>query len=230
MRIAKTGHQAALRATTRAGSAALAIVLALALGACTTVEGTNALTDAGTFEREVMSSTARGIGLIPGAAPKEDLTQARAPLVLPQSNQALPAPVSQTAAAQLPTNSDNAQIDITNLSEADLQRLRNARVVDLRSMSGRPMTDAEARALTSRMREANVDVRVNAERPLYMPPAEYFTRVGDADLICSAPGGALVSINDPQCPEEVRKALRQQMLAASSSSSSNISGGTGVGL
>jgi hypothetical protein len=110
------------------------------------------------------------------------------------------------------------------LTEADLQRLRNARVVDLRSVAGRPLTDAEARALQSRMSAANIDVRINSKRPLYMPPDEYFTRVGDADLICSAPGGALVSINDPKCPEEVRKALRRQMQAGASAGS--ISGGS----
>jgi hypothetical protein len=228
MRIAMTGQQAALRATSRAGSAALALLLALALAACTTVEGTNALTDPGTFEREVMSSTARGLGLIPGEEPKEELTQARAPLVLPQSGQSLPTPTTQTASAQLPTDSDTAQIDASNLTEADLQRLRNARVVDLRSVAGRPLTDAEARALQARMSAANIDVRVNTKRPLYMPPDEYFTRVGDADLICSAPGGDLVSLNDPKCPEEVRKAIRRQM--QSNSASPSIGGGPSVGL
>lgn len=224
MRIGMTGQLAALRATSRAGSVALAVVLALALGACTTVEGTNALTDPGTFEREVMSSTARGLGLIPGDAAKEDLTQARAPLVLPQSGQALPPPTTDVAAAQLPTDSDTVQIDASNLTEADLQRLRNAKVVDLRSVSGRPLTEAEARALTARMRAANMDVRTStAKRPLYMPPEDYFTRVGDADLVCSTPGGELVSINDPKCPEAVRKALRRTAQSSSSSGGAMIS-------
>ena len=208
MRIAQTGQQTALRAAYRAGSVALTIVLGLALAACTTVEGTNALTDVGTFEREVMSSTAYGIGLIPGQAPKEDLTHARAPLVLPASGQALPPPSTQMATAQLPADSDTVQIDVSNLSEADIQRLRNARVVDLRSVAGRPLTEQEARSLTARMSAANRDVRVdNSARPLYMPPDEYFTRVGDTNLICSAPGGELVSINDPKCPAEVRNAI-----------------------
>ncbi|MGV8853824.1 MAG: hypothetical protein ACOH2L_04200 [Devosia sp.] len=209
MRIEMTGHISALGAAYRAGSVALTMVLALALAACTTVEGTNALTDPGTFEREVMISTAHGFGLVPGEAPKEDLTHARAPLVLPKSGQALPAPTTAVAVAQLPVDSDKVQIDASNLSEADLARLRNAKVVDLRSIAGRPLTDQEAIALTARMRAANKDVRVdNSKRPLYMPPDEYFTRVGSADLICSAPGGELVSINDPKCPEAVRKALR----------------------
>lgn len=206
MRIGLTGQQAARRA----GLASLGLVLALALGACTTVEGTNALTDAGTFEREVMTSTARGLGLVPGEAPKEDLTQARAPLALPQSGQALPAPTTTVAAAQLPANSDTVQIDTANLTEADIQRLRNAKVVDLRSLSGRPLTEAEARQLTARMQAANMSVNVNGKRPLYLPPDEYFTRVGDAEMVCAIGNGEVVSINDPKCPEAVRKALRAQ--------------------
>src|SRR5690606_15701310 len=156
MRIGLTGQQSALGAVTRAGLASLGLVLTLALGACTTVEGTNALTDFGTFEREVMTSTARGVGLVPGEAPKEDITNARAPLVLPASGQALPAPATETAAAQLPANSDTVRIDTSNLTEADLQRLRNAKVVDLRSVAGRPLTEQEARTLTARMRAANM--------------------------------------------------------------------------
>lgn len=207
MRIGLTGHSAPVGAT-RIGLAAIGLVLTLALGACTTVEGTNAMTDIGTFEREVMMPTARGVGLVPGEAPKEDLTQARAPLVLPQSGQALPAPATQVAAAQLPANSDTVQIDTSNLSEADIQRLRNAKVVDLRSLSGRPLTEAEARMLTARMQQANMTVSASNERPLYLPPDEYFTRVGDAELVCRTPAGELVSVNDPRCPEEVRRALR----------------------
>jgi hypothetical protein len=211
MRIGLIGQHTAHRAASKAGLAALGLVLALALGACTTVEGTNALTDPGTFEREVLNTTARGVGLIPGETPKEDLTQARAPLALPKSGQALPAPTVEVAAAQLPKDSDSVQIDASNLTEADMQRLRNARVVDLRSVSGRPLTEEETRALTARMRAANMAVTVNnAKRPLYMPPDEYFTRVGNADLVCAAPNGTLVSLKDPQCPEAVRKALQRQ--------------------
>ena len=209
MRIGLTGQLSAPRVASRAGMAALGIVLALALSACTTVEGTNALTDVGTFEREVMVSTARGFGLLPGEAPKEEPTAARAPLVLPASGQALPAPTQQAASAALPANSDTVRIDTTNLTEADIQRLRNAKVVDLRSLSGRPLTEAEARTLTARMQAANVAVSGSAERPLYLPPAEYFTRVGDAELVCSTPSGQLVSMKDPACPPAARAALER---------------------
>lgn len=228
MRIGLTGHQAPLAGATRIGLASLGLVLTLALGACTTVEGTNALTDIGTFEREVMTPTARGVGLIPGETPKEDLTQARAPLVLPQSGQALPAPSTQAAAAQLPANSDTVQIDTSNLSEADIQRLRNAKVVDLRSLSGRPLTEAEARMLTARMQQANMSVSASNQRPLYLPPDEYFTRVGDANLVCSTPAGELVPVSDPRCPEEVRRALRANNNTWISSGVGSASIGTGL--
>lgn len=217
-------------AVSRIGSAALGLVLALALAACTTVEGGNALTDFGTFEREVMNTTARGVGLIPGETPKEEPTSPRAPLVLPASGQALPSPTTAVATAQLPANSDTVRIDTANLSEADIQRLRNAKVVDLRSLAGRPLTEQEARTLTARMQKNNLDVRVNtADRPLYMPPDEYFTRVGDAELVCSIGNGEVVSLNDTRCPEELRKAIRDARIRANPGPTST-SSGSGVRL
>ena len=208
MSVALTGQSAAIRAAVKAGLAALGLMATLALAACTTVEGTNALTDFGTFEREVMNTTARGVGLIPGDAPKADLTVARAPLVLPKSETDLPAPTTQVASTQLPANSDTVRIDTTNLTDADIRLLRDARVVDMRTLGGRPLTEAEAKQLTARMQAANMNVTANNDRPLYLPPAEYFTRVGDAQLVCRAANGELVALNDQRCPEDVRKALR----------------------
>ncbi|HEY8577928.1 MAG TPA: hypothetical protein VIL88_16500 [Devosia sp.] len=229
MHIGLTGQLSALRALGQTVVAGVAI--ALTLSACTTAEGTNAMTDFRTFEREVMTSTARGVGLVPGETPKEDLTTARAPLVLPASGQALPAPTKATAVAQLPANSDTVRIDTANLSEADLTRLRNAKVVDLRSLGGRPLTEQEARSLTARMQANNRDVSVtNGNRPLYMPPDEYFTRVGDADLVCSIGNGQVVSLNDQRCPEELRKAIRDARIRNQPSLSSGTSSGPGVGL
>jgi len=219
MRIGLTGLQGRISAVARAGLVGLALAATLALSACTTVEGTNALTDFGTFEREVMNTTARGVGLIPGDAPKEEPTQARAPLVLPRDGGSLPAPSTQVAAAQLPANSNTVQIDTTNLSEADIQRLRNAKVVDLRSLSGRPLTAEEARALTARMSKAGMQVSAAAGRPLYLPPDDYFTRVGDANLVCRAANGELVPLSDARCPEEVRRAMRASGPSASQLSS-----------
>lgn len=208
MSVALTGQSAAIRTAIKTGFAALGLVATLALAACTTVEGTNALTDFGTFERDVLNSTARGVGLIPGEAPKEDLTVARAPLVLPKSDGSLPAPSTQSASAQLPANSDTVRIDTSNLSQADIAMLRNARVVDMRTLGGRPLTEAEARQLTARMQAANMAVTANNQRPLYLPPAEYFTRVGDAQLVCRAASGEIVSLRDERCPADVRKALQ----------------------
>lgn len=184
----------------------LGLVLAAALAACTTVEGTNALTDIGTFEREVMTSTAQGLGLVPQSAGKED-PGARAPLALPRDTSALPPP-TQSVAAQLPTDNANPSIDTAGLSAADIQRLRNARVVDLNTYSGRPLTEAEVKALTARMTAAGMNVSTTAERPLYLPPERYFTVVGGRDMVCQAASGQLVPIDDPRCPEEIRKALR----------------------
>lgn len=215
MPIGLTGREGRISAPARALLAGLALAATLALGACTTVEGTNALTDVGTFEREVLNTTARGVGLIPGEAPKQDLTSPRAPLVLPRDTASLPAPTTQAAAAQLPANSNTVRIDASKLSEADVQRLRNAKVVDMRSLSGRPLTPEEARALTARMSAAGMQVSAAAERPLYLPPDEYFTRVGDAHLICRAANGELVPLADARCPADVRRALRTEGPASS---------------
>lgn len=205
MRNGLTGHPA-LSALTRAGQFAAGLLLIAALAACTTVEGTNALTDPGTFDREVLTATAQGLGLVPKGPPKAEPTQARAPLALPRDTTTLPVPTTSMA-SQLPVDSDSVQIDTTNLTQADLTRLRNARVVDLRSLSGRPLTETESKALTARMTAANKAVTVNGKRPLYLPPAEYFTTVGGRDTVCLAKSGELVALSDPKCPAEIRKAL-----------------------
>jgi hypothetical protein len=72
------------------------------------------------------------------------------------------------------------------------------------------------------MRAANMNVSVNGKRTLYLPPEEYFTRVGDAQLVCSTPTGEVVAISDPKCPEAVRKALQ------SSGRGTNTNLGTGL--
>jgi hypothetical protein len=98
------------------------------------------------------------------------------------------------------------QIDTAGLSDEDLKRLRNARVVDLRTLSGRPLTDAEAKQLTARMTAAQLK---SGPRPLYLPPDEYFTVVGGKDTVCLAKNGDLVPLNDESCPPEIRKALQE---------------------
>jgi hypothetical protein len=209
MRKVESGRRPGIVAVTRNGAAATALLLALALSACTTVEGTNALTDPVTFEREVMTSTLQGLALVPKEEKPENVER-RGPLVMPKAGSTAPAPQPETQLAELPKDSDTVRIDTTNLSEADLARLRNARVVDLRSLSGRPLTDAEARQLTARMNAANIANRANTKKPLYFPPDEYFVTVGGRDLICRTSSGDLVRVDDPKCPPQVRKALSLQ--------------------
>src|SRR5689334_4510771 len=133
-----------------AGVGAL-LLISLALSACTTTEGTNAFTSAQTFETEVMDSTAQGLGLIPKPV-KPDPTNPRGPLVIPKSTSVLPPPEKDTVVAQLPEDNNQPKIDTTGLSNADVERLRHVRVVDVNTPDGRPLTAAELQKLTSRMK------------------------------------------------------------------------------
>lgn len=189
----------------RTGFVATALFLAFGLGACTTVEGTNALVDAQTFEREVANETLQGLGMLPRKG-KPIIKSARAPLVLPKDTASLPAP-KKSNEDLLPEDSDKVQIDATNLTKEDLRRLRNARVVDLRTYAGRPLTEVETRQLTARMTAARLKAK-KSSRPLYLPPDDYFTTIGGQDLICLAANGDLVPLDDPACPPEIRAALQ----------------------
>lgn len=188
------------------GFAAASLLAAISLGACTTVEGTNALTDVATFEREVATSTLQGLGMVPKET-KETIKTPRAPLVLPKDNKALPAPASRKLASALPQDSDKVQIDTSNLTEDDLRRLRNARVVDLNTVSGRPLTDVETQKLTARMTADRLKAK-KSSRALFLPPEEYYTIVAGQDLICLADNGDLVPLDDPACPPAIRDALQ----------------------
>src|SRR5690606_30710113 len=113
-----SGRRPVIKAVSRAGLLSLGLILAAGLAACTTTEGTNALSDIGTFEREVMSETLRGMGALEREQKDENI-QPRGPLVLPKSA-SLPPPVdskADTALAQLPVDTKNAQIDARNLTE-----------------------------------------------------------------------------------------------------------------
>jgi hypothetical protein len=206
MRNLDYGQRPVMLSMARAGLLTLALLATGMLAACTTAEGTNALTDPGTFEREVMTSTLQGLSLVPQDQ-KAEPTTPRAPLVLPKANSALPAPGQATAVAALPKDSSTAQIDTSKVSAADMARLRNARVVDLTSVSGRPLTETEAKKLTARMKAAQV---ATGPRPLYLPPAEYYTTVGGQDLVCKTPAGDLVPLTDKACPAKVRNALTKR--------------------
>jgi hypothetical protein len=126
----------------RTASVAAILLVSIGLSACTTTEGTNAFTDIGTFEREVMTSTAQGVGLVPKEE-KPEPTNPRGPLVLPKSGQALPAPTEDTAVAMLPEDSDLVKVDSTGLSDADLARAKRTKVVSLQTPDGRPLTATE---------------------------------------------------------------------------------------
>lgn len=179
------------------------LLVAAGLSACTTTEGTNAFTDIATFEREVMTSTAQGVGLIPKEE-KPDPTNPRGALVMPKSGQALPAPTDGTAVAMLPEDSDSVKIDSTALTDADIARAKRTKVVTVSTPDGRPLTAEELRSLTSRMKE----YRISQKRSIYTPPEQYFTvTANQQDLVCLAANGDLVSVNDPACPPEIRKAL-----------------------
>jgi hypothetical protein len=179
------------------------LLVAVGLSACTTTEGTNAFTDFGTFEREVMTSTAQGVGLVPQEV-KPDPTNMRGPLVLPKGGQALPAPTEDTAVAMLPEDSAAVKVDTTGLTEADLARAKRTKVVSLQTPDGRPLTQAELKALTSRMKE----FRLSKQRSIFTPPEQYFSvSSNQQDLVCLAASGELVSVNDPECPPEIRTAL-----------------------
>lgn len=203
-----SGRRPVLKAVSRAGLLSLTLIVAAGLAACTTTEGTNALSDIGTFEREVMTETMKGMGVM-DREEKDENIQPRGPLVLPK-DASLPPPAdakADTVAALLPEDSANARIDARNLTEDDIKRLRNARVVDLRTLNGRPLTDAEAKQLTARFKAAQLK---GGARPLYLPPEEYFTTVKGQDLVCLAPNGELVPLSDKSCPPEIRKALAAQ--------------------
>lgn len=185
----------------------------LALVACTTVEGTNAFKDGETFEREVLTSTAQGLGLIPKKS-KQDVTSERAPLVLPRDAEFLPIPTQKTASAQLPEDSDKVLLDTEKLTANEIRLLRGARVVDLNSatQSGRAFTPVEMAEIARRFREqreAYAKARSSGKnRPLYLPPERYFTKVGGDDLICLAENGDLVPLDSALCPAEIRAALQ----------------------
>ncbi len=203
-----SGRRPALKAVSRAGLLSLGLILSAGLAACTTTEGTNAFSDIGTFEREVMTETMKGMGMMERETKDENI-QPRGPLVLPKTA-ALPPPVDgkeAKTAALLPEDANNARIDARNLTEEDIKRLRNARVVDLRTLDGRPLTDAEAKQLTARFTAAQIK---GGARPLYLPPEEYFTTVKGKDTVCLAANGELVPLDDKACPPEIRKALAAQ--------------------
>ncbi len=195
----------------KVGLAGALMLAGLGLSGCTTVEGTNAMTDPGTFEREVADTTLQGIGLLPQEQ-KPMIDTPRAPLVMPKDTKALPPPHESKVAELLPEDSDKVQIDTSALTEDDLRRLRNARVFDLRTASGRPLTETETRKLKAQIAQARVEARASTKpRSLILPPDEYFTTTASGqNMVCLAKNGDLVPVSDPACPPDVRAALQKQ--------------------
>ncbi len=66
------------------------------------------------------------------------------------------------------------------------------------------------------MAAANINVSSTADRPLTLPPVEYFSDYNGKDTICRAEDGTLVSLKDPKCPQQIRDAMRRQGPAATS--------------
>ncbi|MFT6658239.1 hypothetical protein [Maritalea sp.] len=190
---------------------ALLGVSIFALAACTTVEGTNAFKDGETFEREVLTATAQGIGLLEREK-KDDLKSERAPLVLPKDSAVLPIPTKSTQNAALPEDSDKVLLDTSKLTENEIRLLRGARVVDLSAVKGRPFTPEEMAEVARRFREQRESyakaLTSGKNRPLYLPPERYFTKVGGQDLICLADNGDLVPLDSPLCPPDIKAALQ----------------------
>jgi hypothetical protein len=180
------------------------MLVAGGLSACTTTEGTNAFVSADTFEHEVMTPTAQGLGLVPKDV-KPDPTNRRGPLVLPKSTAVLPAPEQErTDLAALPEDSDKVTVNTAGLTPAELQQLKDARVVDTHTPDGRPLTSDELRKLTAKMKAA----RLATKRSIFVPPESYFATVsGGNNLVCLAKNGELVAVTDPSCPPELRSKL-----------------------
>jgi hypothetical protein len=152
----------------------------------------------------VMTPTVQGLGLVPKEV-KPDPTNRRGPLVLPRSTAVLPAPEdTPTDVAALPEDSDKATINSSALTPAEMQQLRDARVVDTHTPDGRPLTAEELRKLTAKMKSA----KLSTKRSIFVPPESYFGTVAGANnLVCLAKNGELVAVNDPSCPPDVRSKL-----------------------
>ena len=203
----KSGRRPTSSAVTRSAMVSVMLLGTAALAGCTTTEGTNAFSDIGTFEREVMTETMMGMGVI-DRTEKPETENRRGPLVLPKNANALPSPQQsgESKVALLPEDSGTVRLDASGLSEEDVRRLRNARVVDATTLSGRPLTPEEQRKLTARMTAAQLQA---GQRPLYLPPVEYFTTVKGKDMVCLASSGELVPLDDAACPPAIRNALAQ---------------------
>lgn len=191
------------------GSAGAFALLAVSLSACTTVEGTNALVDVGTFEREVGQETLKGLGVIPQET-KAPIKTPRSLLALPKAGVAVAPPSKDMETAMIPTDSNQAKIDTTGLTEEQIKRIRSIVVFDGLAQSGRKLTDAEIAQVTKNIQAGRLRIERGAT-PLWVPDQSYFTTsVNGQDAVCLAANGDLVSLNDPLCPPAIKKQLSKK--------------------
>ena len=194
----------------RLGIAGMVVMVAAGLSACTTIEGTNAVGDIGTFEREVGQETLKGLGMIPRES-KAPIDTPRGLLALPKEGAEVPAPSEGTTDyAALPEDSDKSKLDTTGLSDEELRRIRTMVVFDGRAASGRKLTNAEIAQVTKNIEAGRLRILRDAAAPLWVPDDSYFTTsINGQEAICLAANGDLVSLDDPACPPEIRAQLAQ---------------------
>ena len=181
-------------------------LLAVSLSACTTIEGTNALVDVGTFEREVGQETLKGLGVLDRET-KAPIKTPRGLLALPKDGSEVPPPTTDMADAMIPTDSDKAKLDTTGLTDEQIKRIRSIIVFDGMAQSGRKLTDAEIAQVTQRVQAGDLRIDKGAA-PLWVPDQSYFTiSVNGQDAVCLAANGDLVPIEDPACPPAIRAEL-----------------------
>lgn len=191
----------------RIACAAVSVSILALSAACTTVEGGNAFVDTETFSREVIDSTVIGLGLKERVY-KEVPKNQNAPLVLPQAG-TVSAP-GEGRIAELPEDSDGVVIDPNKVSPEMVRRIRKARVVDsINVTTGRPLTPQEIKLISERIGAARLKFQKNRQFSLFEPPSGYFTSRGGSDLVCLAPDGDLVLLDDVKCPPEIRLALEK---------------------
>jgi hypothetical protein len=157
----------------------------LGLAACTTTEGTNAFSDIGTFEREVMSETLRGMACCSSASRRMRTSIRAARSCCPNPTPIFRRRHEKTDTAEARCRSirqQGADRRDRNLSEADIAPAQGARGRPLRIVDGRPLTE-EARQ--DHPQDEGGKASPGA-RPLYLPPEEYFTTVKGQDIVCLA--------------------------------------------
>ncbi len=140
-----TGQRPRFSAVTRADCWPSAWCSSAGLSACTTVEGTNAMVDVGTFEREVAIESMKGMGMLEREGKDENIAP-RGPLVMPKSRLAAARRRPSTAVAALPPGFGHR-----HPSTAPASPMREAKRLSKRasSMASRPAAARSPRPRSS---------------------------------------------------------------------------------